>query len=292
MPAFPRSRLLGVIAASVVLSSLVGFPGCDDGGTGPSNGTFALEIEVVDSSGDPVEGLDVVVWNMSSSLRAALQESGMPRRARTTIEFQLPSLSVCDLTVFDLDGNVVQRIHEARPLAPGRHQVSAIVGTALEAGVEILRYELVARAPSDGQVRFRESKYMTVVHLDRTRLLVGRTDADGRWSTQNRTFVPGLYDLPEMPIIDIDGDIRGTFSLGDSVVVRVYDDTGAWMRHEAAVRDRVNAMRMTWDPEQASRGPASTPGPGSRGRPEETRDTPGDESSGYVLEQNRPNPFN
>lgn len=276
--------LLALFALSFVLGS-----GCGDDSVAPEDESFSLGVVVREADGTPVSGLQVVVWNMSSSLEAALQDEVFRRRAVTVVRMQLPQRAVCDFAITDVEGAWVTSLLEADTLAAGLHALRVGADVAYRAGVETFRYELIARDVDTGEELFRDAKWMTAVHLDPGRLAASTTDARGRWSTASRTFVPGLLDVPTMPIVDVDGTERGSFALGDTVVVRVYAPTGGHLQQTAVVGDGANTLEFTWDVD-ALRAPARE---GEDAPPVETSldGVPGVPLV-FRLEQNAPNPFN
>ena len=276
---------------------------CDDDTTRPSDDGFSIAVEVRDPAGDPVEGLEVVVWNMSSSLEVALQDdffgsSLARRRAATDVRFELPERSECDFTVSDLEGRIVHSVLSGDTLEAGAHSLRIGVDIDYRAGVEVYRYELIARDPATDEEFFRDERLMTAVHLDRTRLRTGTTDASGRWSTDDPTYVPGLYDLGTMPLVDETGEQRGSFSVADTLVVRVYDDAGAYLQRSFPVDDATNLLKLTWDVTVLRRDdPDGVEGVDVVGDPapwapaEAAMDAPVPPIE-FRLRQNAPNPFN
>lgn len=224
------------------------FAGCsDDSTTPPPPESFSVQMEVLRPDGSPVEGLTVVMWNMSDSLIDLLQDTPPKRRARTAVQFTLPQPSNCTLTSYDLDGKVVETAIDNNALPAGVHQIILNGNVDFNAGVKVMRYELVVQDPESGAELFRDDKYMTAVHLDPQRLMNGTTDADGRFTTTDRTVVPGLYDLGEQPALDENGDITGHFTLDHLLTVRLYNESGSYLRVQQVMTDGSNTIKATWD---------------------------------------------
>ena len=277
----------------VLLLSLV-FVACGDSTTGPISSTFSLDVQVHGSDGKPVEGLTVAVWNLSASLHQFLQDYFPKRAGLTAVGITLPQPAICWLATYDLDGNRVESTLEGDTLLTGEY--TEVLGRNLEskAGVEVYRYELVAQDVESGEELFRDSKYMTVVEVDPAAFGTGTTDANGRYLTTNRKMVPGLYELPEMPALDGTAQQVGTFSLDDSVTIKIYDDQGKSMELRRAVTEGRNAFEVNWDPQPASALRAldapsrqsNTPKSDSALEPKESA-LPAE----YKLGQNYPNPY-
>lgn len=278
----PLTRRMLLLSLSLILA----LTACGDDTTGPPTETFSVTVTVADPDGAAVEGLDVVVWNMSSSLAAVLQDDALGRRAVTRISFVLEAPGRCWLRVTDLEGEEVGTYYDGEELPAGAHSVQAGVGIEYRAGVEVYRYELVVREPVSGIERFRAARWMTAVHLDRTRLVLPSTDASGRVVFEDPTLVPGLFDLGPMPAVDENGSQIMQFTLGDSLIVRAFDAEGRWAEARSVVSMGANSIALEWAPATARASLARSVTPaGVAAR------VPGPELEDR-LEQNSPNPFN
>jgi hypothetical protein len=206
-----RSLVLPLILIASTLLS------CEDDPTRPSTSDFALTVTVTEPDGTPVPGLDVVVWNISRQLITFLQDDFFGRRAVTTLRFELAAPGRCWLTVTDVAGRVVQTIFAGEELPAGTHQV--LFGPEIDyiAGVAVFAAELVVHDLEPDVERFRQSRWMTMVELDRQRLTLPRTDAEGRVVLRDPRYAPGLVVTEAMPAIDENGDHMGSFVIGDSM---------------------------------------------------------------------------
>jgi hypothetical protein len=236
-----RSLVLPLILIASTLLS------CEDDPTRPSTSDFALTVTVTEPDGTPVPGLDVVVWNISRQLITFLQDDFFGRRAVTTLRFELAAPGRCWLTVTDVAGRVVQTIFAGEELPAGTHQV--LFGPEIDyiAGVAVFAAELVVHDLEPDVERFRQSRWMTMVELDRQRLTLPRTDAEGRVVLRDPRYAPGLVVTEAMPAIDENGDHMGSFVIGDSMVVRAYDADGKWVQAWTEVDAGANAIALRWD---------------------------------------------
>lgn len=282
---FQRSARFFLLAS---LTLCVGLS-CDDDTTTPSRDSFSLEVVVRDLDGVPVEGLEVVVWNLSSSLEEFLQDELVRRRAATVVQFQLAKSARCLMKVSDVAGNVLQTFIDGEVLPAGVHQIALGRDLRFEAGVEVFRYELVVRDEDTDAEIFRDAKWMTAVHLDRSRLELRSTDDDGRWMTSDLSFVPGLVEASEMVAVDEAGEEQGRFTLGDEVVVRVVRADGEFQQTTVVVDPGRNVVEFTWGVPVAGSSIVGRDVRTSR-RPERV-DVIGPDVS-FRLSQNFPNPFN
>ena len=267
---------------------------CGDSTTGPVSSTYSLDVQVHGSDGKPVEGLTVAVWNLSGSLQQFLQDDFPKRAGLTAVAITLPQPAICWLATYDLDGNKVESTLEDDTLLSGEYREILGQNPDSKAGVEVYRYELVAQNVESGKEIFRDSKYMTVVEVDPAAFGTGKTDANGRYFTTNRKMVPGLYELPEMPALDETSLQVGTFSLDDSVTIKIYDDRGKTLVLRRAVTEGRNAFEVNWDPQPASALRVLD-------RPSRQSGTPKSDSAleskksalpaEYKLGQNYPNPY-
>lgn len=278
----PRFHPMLLLSLSLALA----LTACGDDTTRPPTETFSVAVTVARPDGTPVEGLDVVAWNMSSSLAAVLQDDALGRRAVTRIPFVLAAPGRCWLQVTNLEGAVVSAYYDGNELPAGTHSVRVGADIEYRAGVEVYRYELVVRDPVSGTERFRAARWMTAVHLDRTRLVLPTTDASGRVVFDDPTLVPGLFDLGPMQAMDESGSQITEFTLGDSLIVRAFDAEGRWAEARSIVSPGTNSIRIEWAPPvpRASLARSGVPiGVAAR--------VPGPELEDR-LDQNSPNPFN
>jgi hypothetical protein len=263
--------------------------GCHERSTAPDT-DFSLRVAVVDSNGSPVPDLQVVAWNLSSELEAYLQDAVFKRKAVTTIRFAVPDTVVCDLQITDLEGRVLDRPFEDLLCQPGSYSVAVGPNLEFKAGVQVFGYELVARDPHTESELFRDHRWMTAVHVDPGRLVDARTDSRGIWSTTDRSFSPGLYDLGELTATDETGQVVGTFSLDDTFKLRLYDGVGTRIGVDTTVSDGPNRIDVVWRPI-----PFTPPAPQAQPDVERLRAgllrTAGPVAE-FRLYQNSPNPFN
>lgn len=221
---------------------------CGDDATEPPVVAFSLELEVVDTAGAPVEGLTVAIWNLPVGGIEPLIQDTFKRRAVTTVTFTLPQRSVCDFASYDLEGELAQSLIEADTLLTGTHALRLGDGVEYSAGLEVMKYELVAHDEETGEEVFRDHKYMTIIMLDIQRFNTTKTDADGLWSSTDRTLVPGLYDLGVMMATNENGEPFQQFEMSTELRIHLYDDLGQVMKVNHVVTDGANRFEITWDP--------------------------------------------
>jgi hypothetical protein len=263
---------------------------CKDDTTAPPIDAFSLAVHVTQPDGTPVEGLSVVLWNLSPSLDPYLQDNSQGRRrAATVVDFAMARPALVSLKVYDLEGRLRQTVLDSMVLQAGLHSVVLGSGLEFHAGVEVLRYELVLH-DLDSQVElFRDENYMTAVHLDPARLIAGITDDDGVYETLDRTVLPGLYELGDLTATDENGKTTGSFTLDPTLVLRIYDDQGTFLHVETTMEDGPNRINALWDPSvlrREARGPQDTVH--EEAAPTVTHPVVPD----FELRQNYPNPFN
>jgi hypothetical protein len=234
-----------------------------------------FEIEVNDTSEQPVEGLTISLWNL---LPCAVIQEDVPctepgkrfaratrkldafdlnlhaaRRGTASFEIDLENRSPVDLEIFDLNGDRVDVLADADSdtLPAGQH--SYLWFSPLDApGTAV--YEAVLTAyDMDGGVRYQESVYAVVADPDIEQSEVGVTDADGEFYTDDITYFPGLVEDLIVTSYDETCQPTGTFSI--EPVVYLYLESADGMdsqSYELTLDGMENVFKFVWNPTAAA----------------------------------------
>ena len=180
-----------------------------------------FSLKVVDSAGNPVPGLTVSINN-------ALFEGQGNGRPVTTISFEVGEMSRIELEIFNLQNGLVRTLIDDNLEAGGHNIVWNGVNNDSEpaniGGTNIFRYEMTATNTESGEVLYNESKYMCMELLIYNYLsIVGSSDEGGIFCLDNQLAFPHLFNIDEQPIYDEDACYCGTFTLSDSINIKLTD---------------------------------------------------------------------
>jgi hypothetical protein len=119
--------------------------------------------------------------------------------------------------------------------------------------------------------------------------VVGYTDVDGSFATEDRALFPGHLNLPPMPAVDVTGQEIGTFDVLDSVQITVVDTAGmVGVTVNRVVGEGVNSIQILWK----SPAPLQALQPTVSGaRDGESHRQPDAPPFVWTLRQNYPNPI-
>jgi hypothetical protein len=184
---------------------------------------FSVEIEVVDSTGNPIPNIQVSIWsliNNQSNLNKL--ESLNDINAATTIPFQIVQRCYTDLTLYDLNNTVLTKLVTGLYDA-GMYEVNW--STLLKNGV----YKCFLTTSSDSlqhSVLFKDSIYISLVSPDPTVSVVGITNNKGNLKVIDKLLFPHLFNLPLIPrTTEVGPEIVGHIDYSDSVVIALSNET-------------------------------------------------------------------
>jgi len=258
----------------------------DDDKVGPKDEPFSLDIEVVDDTGAPMEG---VVVQLHAPIDGFEQKLHAQKKAKTDIPLQLPNQSQVRLEASLLDGESLRVLYEGA-LPAGLHRFTWD-GTRTDGesllGTHTIAFRVMVEA--DGS-DFEETTYgvlHTSLDVD-TQPVLGRTDGDGKLGVRDRTQFPTLLDQPDLISVDEQGNQGEPIVFASTVQIVLRDADGSNVQiTEFAVEDGANELRIV-----RSRGTAAVEAPSSSpatsGIAADTPTIPASFSLGPVY----PSPFN
>jgi hypothetical protein len=272
----------------IILLGLALFSCTDDN----SDAGELFSLNVVDSAGNPVTGLTVDIDNAFSNG----QTGGRPA---TTISLEVVEAGNIKLEIIDLQNELVLTLID-QPMDIGAYCVvwnghNDADEQANFGGTNIFRYQMTAADTESGEIWFQESKYMCMELLLWSNLSqVGSTDEEGSFSLENRLAFPHLFNLGEQEKYDEDGCYCGTFTLSDSINIKLTDpDTEEYLIFTVLMgSSKHNHYNLVWEnPQTAGLETESTDIPIQPVFIE--RNNNDDEIPiEFGLYQNYPNPFN
>lgn len=253
-----------ILRLAVATLILVGvFSACDDDDavTGPRS--FRVTLEVTDSDGQPVPGLELgmapdLPWYLDGTSRLHSASSAAdelrqpypnPFFPAIRIPFQLDVTSQVSLTVEDVEGTAVRALVDGQ-IESGERVVAwdgrDDSGTTMPSGVYTAH--LVVRDLESETVRLEDSRLMLLVVFTADQVKIGTTDLRGRIVLEDKRLFPFLYDIPDIPAMDEAGQMIGTIKLGPTVRFYFTDPgTGFTRRYDRDVAGPTT-LSFVWNP--------------------------------------------
>ncbi|MDP8220842.1 MAG: FlgD immunoglobulin-like domain containing protein [Candidatus Stygibacter frigidus] len=266
---------------------------CSDDESSENGELFSLKV--VDIVGNSVQGLIVRINNVNNAF-SNVQTGGRPQ---TVISFSVSEMSRIELEIFNLQNELVRTLTDDN-LEAGEHQIvwNGVNNDAEPpniGGTNIFRYEMTATDTASGEVLYNESKYMCMELLVFPDLsIVGSTDDEGAFHLNNKLAFPHLFNLGEQPIYDEDANYNGTFTLSDSINIKLTNpDTDQYMIFTVLMdHSDHHHYNLVWDyPLIADAGIGVSEIPSQPVIIDRDNDDDGVPIS-FELRQNYPNPFN
>ncbi len=221
---------------------------CSDDGVTPEG--FQVDIRVSDPQGDPVAGLNLAVV---PDLPFYPDMKAREVRSVVTIPMSVAQASDIRVAILDIEGNEIRMMFDGSVPAGGHHMQwngADDEGTPMHSGVYAV--SLVVRPEGGDVVVLDDRKYMMMAILDFDREIVGTTDALGRIVLDDRRLFPHLFDPPDIPATDEDGDPIGTLQLTPTTrFYLTHPGGGGHMRFDRTV-DGSATMVLVWDPTAAA----------------------------------------
>jgi len=222
-----------ILATCIALAALVMAVSCSDDPVSPGTRTNLMTITVVDTAGNPVPGLNVGSINHSDYIsRPVPPPLSLPS---TQINFSIVSNDTVWLTVRDYFDQLVATLIDGVVYSAGSHTIDWNTDTVMSG---FYYYHLVAGS-------YVADKWTVLDHgWDPTQTIIGQTDTDGRFATNDRLFFPCLLSDPP-PI-----EIRDQFNTVTDTAFDFYNDTITFHLSDPAEPDSFYYYDRTVEPNQ------------------------------------------
>lgn len=259
----------------------LGAVACNDDPVTPQE--FAVTFKVVDTAGDPVEGLRVGLVNDCPYF----QDGQAVAKAAVAIQFRVVEQAAVRIAVKDIEGREI-RVLIDDTLVAGDHRVMWGGRNFEEVHQPSGRYtvHMVVRQLGTGDILFQDSTDMFLAMLDSSRVPAGYTDDDGKLVLKDKKLFPHLYDRPPMIASDENGENMGILDLTPTMRISLVEEGfgSMWFRREITAGA---VVELVWSPPP----PLAAPGMESTER-DETVDIMVPPDLEFRLGPVFPNPFN
>jgi len=268
---------------------------CGEDGTSPPTPNFALKLQVRDTNGAPVSGLQVRAWSLIPS-RFTQDGKQVINGAKPSTKFEVGTPVRCRISyvIHDFTGEQIITLVDA-VMDAGRHFViwdgwRTDLPEPARAPAGVYRAVFTA-TDTTGQYTLFEKELFAVMYLiDGEIVQLGTTDQDGRLTSTADHMFGHLHQEGWAPFSARDeiGDDLGTFSyLDEARIVLIDPITQQSTQHDVVLENQRNSVNLVWDPPPpatlVTRAEAGN-NPIQPHRPEPPLE--------FIVKQNYPNPFN
>jgi hypothetical protein len=239
-----RTRSFGAralpAALPLVLVALLA-TACGDDPTDPFPDRFGLTVTVRTPGGAPVGGLRMAV-------SPALDERFVRwpyAKACVRVLADLPPGVAFSLRIYDLEGYLIRHIEKE-----AAHQFVVWSGkddNGQPVHDGVYRY-VTEREGDDGVVR--DEGHLVFIAGDPDFYIAGVTDADGRLTVRDPTYVPAFYDLEPISVLTYPEGTEELLVLPARVRLTLLADDGRYQAVEVDVAPRPQATTVVWEPKE------------------------------------------
>ena len=239
----------------ILFAFIILFSSCkDDSISVQRDNGFSVKISVKDTGGNPVAGLRISAWNHlsipPSNLTLSKKFYKNPLKSTCTIEFAIPIVSEAELSVFEVDGKLIETLWHQQ-FEAGLYQCNWSINKQLP--TRVYKYRLTAK-DTNGTYIFKDSCYAVLWQPDADISILGWTSNDGTFNTTDKLLFANTLQLPQFIFTEVFGpDSAGTFTIRDTVTI-VLTDT---VTHKSissinvVKKDVENKIDLLWNPSLA-----------------------------------------
>ena len=261
MCAIWKNRMHQTLKVVIIFSFLAG-TSCRNNPVGPNNASnnFSVKVDVKDSNGHPVQGIQVSAYSnlnfscvsqqnniFGAQTHKSYSSDPLPFGATSTLAFQVQKSSMVTYEVYELDGSSSGPLVN-RFLQSGLYTVTLFFNLPI-AGTRVYKFVLSAVNDTTQQVSFKDSIYMTLWCTDPQGTILGYTSNAGTFETSDSLSFPNILTLPPM-IQTLDSpDSLGTFSFLQNVSIVLTDPTTLQsMSYSRQIQKGLNEFNLEWNP--------------------------------------------
>ena len=196
---------------------------CTESPNSPDNETFSFKVKAVDIFNKPIPNLKVgFYFNLKdASNKNILKVQKDINYGNTSLMFSLEQMCNVELAVYDLEGNIKEKLISIDKHPPGIYEVLYVTGDLFPG---VYNCVLTAKDTLGNKIIFKDSVYSVLYHTNPVYNGIGFTKTDGTFNTNKKVIFPSLYKLPTLIETGIAGPEQiGAFSIGDSVTILLTD---------------------------------------------------------------------
>jgi len=208
---------------------------------------FAFEFLVEDVHGNPVEGIQLTLFNDHDYM-----QGNAGSRAMIRIPFSLESRIETLVYIKDVEGDTVKTVAHGM-LPAGQHENTW--NGRNEAGIHLNsgRYEVHLHLFSDeGATVYADSMGILLSQPD-SDFFIGTSDVDGRIVIDDKRHFPQLYGFSDMYSVDESRVLRGMFNVTSTMHAFFKDPASGQptMRTVVDIGPETTQLTHIWDPDKA-----------------------------------------
>jgi len=225
MKMFGKTNYITGIIFFIPILLILQFNGCSEQSTNPDEdqNTFSFNVKVVDDNNNPIQGIMVGSHYYPSYPlpKETRSNNFLNPMAATTIKFSINQQSIADLTVYDLENINVKKIIDNQTLQAG---VYSVIFDATGLKGSVYKIKLNIKDTMNQNILFTDSIYSSLLHLDPAYCKMGITNSTGNFITNDKTYFPSLYTLPDLVRTAEDSpEPLGIFSITDQITIQLTD---------------------------------------------------------------------
>ena len=218
-----KKIFIGFFTTLVTVLLLLLSQTCSESPNSPNTEPFSFTVNAVDQLNRPISNLKVgVYFQLKEASNKNIHKVKMNSNyGNTTFSFSLEKICNAELSVYDLEGNIIETLISKKKYSAGIYSVQYITGDLFPG---VYNCVLTVEDTLGHSVIFKDSVYAVLYHTDPAYNGIGFTKLDGTFNSNNKAIFPSLFNLPTLIETGIEGPEQiGSFSIGDSVTILLTD---------------------------------------------------------------------
>ena len=201
---------------------------------------FSFQINLKDSLGNPVENISISVLNKTSFIPGWTNNSNS-----TEISWIFENEFVGDLSIYDMENNLVRSM-----LVNFSFDFGSILWDGKDENDQQANFggTNIFKCVVSSNSKLYDFHHICMIQNDPADYIIGQTDWNGKYYTENKLAFPFLYEIPEMIARDEDYDSLCTFTLTDTIEITLINlNTGFQTTYLETIHDDENIFNYIWN---------------------------------------------